>query len=130
MPKFSEQQAEEQLNRDAKAVTEYDLKKVLDKREEIEEKFKGNGPLGRFVADLKLLFSVIHDYLKGEYRRVPFWTIAAIAAALLYVLNPFDLIPDFIPGIGFVDDALIIGACLALIERDLQIYKDWKNKHV
>jgi len=130
MPKFSEQQAEEQLNRDAKAVTEYDLKKVLDKREEIEEKFKGNGPLGRFVADLKLLFSVIQDYLKGEYRRVPFWTIDAIVAALLYVLNPFDLIPDFILGIGFVDDALIIGACLALIERDLQIYKDWKNKHV
>ncbi|MBN1473549.1 MAG: DUF1232 domain-containing protein [Syntrophaceae bacterium] len=127
MPKFSEQQAEEKLNRDAKAVTEYDLKKVVDKREEIEEKFKSNGSLGRFVADLKLLFSIIQDYLKGEYRKVPFWTIAAIVAALLYVLNPFDLIPDFIPGVGFVDDALIIGACLALIEKDLQIYKDWKN---
>lgn len=99
---------------------------MLDKRGEIEEKFKGNGPLGRFVADLKLLFSIIQDYVKGEYRELPFWSIAAIVAALLYVLNPVDLIPDFIPVVGYVDDALVIAACLAMVEQDLHNYKDWK----
>ncbi|HDQ03158.1 MAG TPA: DUF1232 domain-containing protein [Deltaproteobacteria bacterium] len=130
MRKISEKQAEKKLKQDAKAVTANDLKKVLDKRDEIEEKFKSKGPHGRFVEDLKLFFSVIHDYRKGEYRELPFWTVAAIVAALLYVLNPFDLIPDFIPGVGFVDDALVVGACLALIERDLQNYKNWKNKSI
>ena len=99
---------------------------MLDKRGEIEEKFKGNGRLGRFVADLKLLFSIIQDYVKGEYRELPFWSIAAIVAALLYVLNPVDLIPDFIPVVGYVDNALVIAACLAMVEQDLRNYKDWK----
>jgi uncharacterized membrane protein YkvA (DUF1232 family) len=128
MAKVTKKQAEEELERRAKNVTEDDLKKVLDKRDEIEEKLKGNGPLGRFVADFKLLFSIIQDYIKGEYREIPYWSIAAIVAALLYVLNPFDLIPDFIPGVGYVDDALVVAVCLAMVEQDLHDYKEWKKK--
>jgi uncharacterized membrane protein YkvA (DUF1232 family) len=128
MAEVTKQQAEEQLKKGAKTVTEEDLKKVLNKRDEIKEKFKNNGPLGRFVADLKLLFSIIQDYVKGEYRVIPFWSIAAIVAALLYVLNPIDLMPDFIPGVGYVDDTLVVAACLAMVEQDLHNYKDWKMK--
>jgi uncharacterized membrane protein YkvA (DUF1232 family) len=128
--KVSKKQAEEELKKGAKNVTEDDLKKVLDKRDAIEEKFRGDGPLGRFVADLKLLFSIIQDYVKGEYREIPYWSIAAIAAALLYVLNPFDLIPDFIPVVGYVDDAFVVAACLVMVEQDLHDYKKWKKKQV
>ena len=106
-----------------------DLKKVINKGDEIEEKFRGNGSLGRFISDLKLMFSVIQDYISGKYRKVPWWSIAAIVAALLYVLNPIDLIPDFIPGFGYIDDALVVAACLAMVEQDLQNYKDWKKKN-
>lgn len=128
--KVNKKKAEEQLKKNAEKINEDDLKKVLEKRDEIEEKFKSNGPLGRFVADLKLLFSIIQDYIKGDYREVPFWTIAAIAAALLYVLSPIDLIPDVIPGIGYIDDALVVAVCLAMVEQDLHNYKDWKKKQV
>jgi len=129
MAKVTKKQAEAELKKGAKNVTEDDLKKVLDKRDEIEQKFKGNGPLGRFVADMKLLFSIIKDYASGEYRKIPFWSIAAIVAALLYVLSPIDLIPDFIPVIGLVDDALVVAACLAMVEQDMHDYKDWKTKN-
>lgn len=128
MPKVTSKQAEEELKKGARNVTEDDLKKVLERRDEIEEKFKSNGPLGRFVADLKLLFSIMQDYIKGEYRIIPFWSIAAIVAALLYVLSPIDLIPDFIPVVGYLDDALVVAACLAMIEQDLHTYKEWKIK--
>jgi uncharacterized membrane protein YkvA (DUF1232 family) len=128
MSKDTKSQANDVLEEKAKHVTENDIKKILEKREEIEKKFKPNGPLGRFIADLKLLYSIIQDYINGKYREIPFWTIAAIVAALLYVLNPFDLIPDYIPGIGYLDDALIIGACLRMIEQDLHKYKEWKTK--
>ena len=122
----TKKQAEEELKKGAQRITEEDVQRVLDRQAEIEKKFKGDGPLGRFVADAKLMFAVIRDYANGSYRRIPFWTIAAIVAALLYVLSPVDLIPDFIPIIGFVDDALVITVCLALVEQDLQTYKNWK----
>ena len=128
MFKFAKRQAEEKLRKDALMVTEEDLNKVLIKRDQIEEKFKNNGPLRRFFTDLKLLFSVIHDYIKGEYRVIPYWSIAAIVAALLYVLAPIDLITDFIPVVGYIDDALVVAACWAMVERDLYNYKDWKEK--
>lgn len=129
MAEISKQQADEALKNGAKNVTEDDLQKILKKQKEIEDKFKGNGPLGRFVTDLKLLFAIIKDYVNGEYREIPWYSIAAIVAALLYVLSPIDLIPDFIPIVGYVDDALVVAACLAMVETDLHEYKDWKKNN-
>jgi uncharacterized membrane protein YkvA (DUF1232 family) len=129
MAKLTEKQAEEKVRRGAATVTEDQLDEVLRKQREIEEKFKGKGPLGKFFAEVKLLFSLINDYAKGNYREIPWWSIAAVVAALLYVLSPIDAIPDFIPGIGYIDDALVVGACLALIDTDLQNYKAWKMKN-
>jgi len=129
MAKVTKKQAKDALEKGIKNVTEDDLKTVFNKRDEIEEKFKGNGPLGKFIADLKILFSIIQDYISGEYREIPWYSIAAIVAALLYVLNPFDLIPDFIPVVGYVDDALVVAACLVLVRQDLHNYADWKKKN-
>lgn len=128
--KFTKAQAEEELKKGAKKVTEADVKKVLGKQTEIEDKFTSNGSLSKFITDLKLLFAIVRDYCNGVYREVPFWTIAAIVAALLYVLSPIDLIPDFIPFVGYVDDALVVGACLAMVKQDLNNYEEWKSKQV
>ena len=128
MAKVTEKKAKKAVDKGKKKVTEDDAQKVLDKKKEIEEKFKGAGPLGKFVSDLKILFSVVQDYVKGEYREIPWLTIAAIVFALLYVLSPIDLIPDFIPIIGYVDDALVVAACLALVEEDLNKYVEWKKE--
>lgn len=127
MDAVSKERAQEELKKRAKSVSEDDVKKILDKRDEIEQKFKGSGPLGKFIADVKILFSMIQDYWSGNYRKVPWTTIAAAVATLAYVLSPIDLIPDFIPFIGLVDDALVISLCLAAIDSDLQAYAEWKK---
>ncbi len=98
--KISKKEAEEVVKKSAQKITEKDLELVLEKSEEIKKKFESAGPLGRFVEDCKLLMSVTKDYWKRRYKDIPFWSIAAIVAALLYVFNPFDLIPDAIPVIG------------------------------
>lgn len=128
--KVTNAEAQAELHKRAGKVTKGDVEAILAKRDEIEKKFKGNGPLGKFIADIKILFSLIQDYWSGGYREVPWTTIAAAVAALLYVLSPIDLVPDFIPVVGLLDDALVIALCLAAIDSDLQDYVVWKKNQV
>jgi uncharacterized membrane protein YkvA (DUF1232 family) len=73
------------------------------------------------------LIAIVKDYWSGTYRQIPFGVIASIVFTLIYILNPFDLVPDVLPVIGQVDDAAVMGACLMLVEQDLQKYKAWKQ---
>ncbi|MEQ9547831.1 MAG: YkvA family protein [Marinobacter sp.] len=127
MPIFSEKNAEKQLNAEADKVHRDDLEDLLARQRTIEEKVKGSGKLNRFSADIKLMFAMIRDYWNGSYRDVPWKSIAAIAGALVYVLNPLDMIPDLLIGIGFLDDAGVVALCLKLAESDLHRYAAWKE---
>jgi uncharacterized membrane protein YkvA (DUF1232 family) len=111
----------------AEKMTDKDVENVVVKSEDIRKKFAARGPLQRFIEDAKLLIAMIQDYWNKRYRQVPFGTIGAIAFTLIYVLNPFDLVPDVLPIIGEIDDAAVVTACLMLIESDLRKYKDWKD---
>ena len=117
---------EEFVKEGAQKVTEKDIEKVVSKSEEIEKQFSSRGPLKRFIEDSKLLTALVKDYRTGKYRQALYGTVAAVVFALIYVFNPFDLIPDVLPLIGAVDDASVVAACLMLIERDLHKYRDWK----
>lgn len=49
--------------------------------------------------------------------RVAGWVRAAVPLAVLYVISPVDLLPDFIPGIGQVDDVVLMYAAVRLLIR-------------
>ena len=119
---------EEFVKEGAEKVTPKDIEKVVDHSEEINQQFSARGPLKRFISDGRMLMALLRDYRAGNYRGALRGTIAAAAFALIYVLNPFDIVPDVLPFIGAVDDASVIAACLMLIERDLFKYRDWKIK--
>ena len=101
---MTKSQAEQALREGAEKVKPSDVEKVLKKSSEIEKEFERGGPLGQFVDDLQLLISLVRDYWGRRYREIPYLSIAATVAALLYVLNPMDIIPDVIPLVGQVDD--------------------------
>lgn len=80
---------------------------------------------------IPLFVSLVRSYIKKEYRQIPFMSIVTIVAALIYFLSPLDVIPDFIPGLGFVDDATIIAFCFMSFKHDLDKYSNWlKNNDV
>ena len=118
---------EEFVKEGAEKVTEKDVEKVLNKSEEIQKKFSAKGPLARFIEDGQLLIALVKDYWGGAYRQIPYGAIASIVFTLIYVLNPFDLMPDVLPVIGQLDDVAVMGACLILVEQDLHKYKAWKE---
>lgn len=122
-----EKKGEEYVKEGAEKMTPKDIDTVVARSEDIRQKFSARGPLKRFVEDGKVLTALIRDWRAGKYRQALYGTIAAVAFALLYVFNPFDIVPDVLPFLGAVDDATVIGACLMLVERDLKKYRAWKE---
>ena len=87
------------------------------------------GFLARLFQDLKLLIPLIKDYWKGTYRDVSVKSIVIFVVALAYIISPIDLIPDYILGLGQIDDAVILGLSLYFLEKDLRKYKEWKDRN-
>ena len=86
------------------------------------------GLLARLLQNLKLLFLLIRDYFKGTYRDVSFKSIIVFLAGLAYIISPLDLIPDYIPGLGQIDDVALLAFCLYLLEKDLLKYEKWRQE--
>lgn len=90
------------------------------------------GPLGkagllyRLLINLKLIVPLVRDYWTGKYRKIPLLSIIGILFTAFYLINPLDLIPDYLLGIGQIDDVLVLALCVFLLEKDLQDYKRWK----
>ena len=85
------------------------------------------GLAARLIQNLKLLLPLIRDYWKGTYRDVSIKSIVIFLVGLVYIISPIDLIPDYIIGLGQIDDVAILGLSLYFLEKDLLKYKAWKD---
>ena len=81
----------------------------------------------RLIEDLRLLLLLLGDYIKGRYRGISPLSGVIFILAVAYLLIPTDLISDFIPGLGQMDDAAVFLAGLYFLEKDLYRYRDWKE---
>ena len=78
--------------------------------------------------DLILLYRMLKAWTTGDYRAMPWKTIVLGLTAVIYFLNPLDLVPDFIPGIGYLDDAVVLGFVMNSIRKDVSRYQEWEKK--
>lgn len=105
-----------------------DKEKTNNKLDEAYKKaFANKGKLEEVWNYLQLFFSISRDYINGNYSVVPKGSIIAIIGALIYFLSPIDLIPDFIPVIGYIDDIFVLGLVFNQVRSDLEEYEKWKN---
>ncbi|HCA00251.1 MAG TPA: hypothetical protein DEO97_17460, partial [Pseudomonas sp.] len=63
----------------------------------------------------------------GEYRAISPNALVAVVAGLLYFLSPLDAIPDWIPGLGFVDDLAVLGWVMRKWSAELDAFRAWKQ---
>ncbi|CAM3765296.1 YkvA family protein [Mesobacillus thioparans] len=88
---------------------------------------ENKGALAESWDNLQLLFDLVGAWRRGEYRKIPTGSLMTIIAAIIYFVSPIDLIPDFIIGLGIVDDAAVIGFVLKQITNDLEKFRFWKE---
>ncbi|NCC81388.1 MAG: DUF1232 domain-containing protein [Clostridia bacterium] len=86
-----------------------------------------NGPVDDIWANLQVFFDLMKDWIKGNYKNVPLGSIIMITASIIYFLTPFDIIPDFIIGLGYIDDLSIISYTFKQIQNDIDKYQIWKS---
>ncbi|WAJ36227.1 DUF1232 domain-containing protein [Pseudomonas sp. GOM7] len=89
-------------------------------------------PVGaRFAAlreDVQLLRSLCLAWFKGEYRQVSKQALLMAVAALLYFITPLDAIPDWLVGLGFVDDLAVLAWVLNTWRDELQAFRLWREQ--
>jgi len=103
-----------------------DFKKIFDNKSEIIKKATTD-ILSKYKEDIVLWVQMLNDFFHKRYQEIPFATIAATIGVILYLVNPFDLIPDPLFGVGLLDVALLIALNLKFISLDIEKYKKWRQ---
>jgi uncharacterized membrane protein YkvA (DUF1232 family) len=101
---------------------------VASVRERFAEEFAKVRPFlrgGKLAAVRKLARDVasLFELLVDPSFSIPWRTTAAVVFGLAYFLCSFDAIPDVIPVLGFLDDAMVVAEVLYLISDDLKRYQ-------
>ena len=73
------------------------------------------------------LARMIRAWLSGTYRVFPWLTLLVLILVGVYAINPFDLIPDFIPFVGVIDDAAMLGFLVRSVMRDVRKFREWEH---
>ena len=126
---YNERKLKKSLNENkekAKAFLDDD-EKMENLFQEFEKKLRLIPKIGKRASDVAVLLSMLQAYIKKQYTDVSIATILAAVAGLIYVVNPMDIVPEYILGVGVLDDAAIVGIILQAMHMDLNKYKKWQK---
>lgn len=115
---------------DAKANTiYYDDERIMDLINKVKEKIENNEVFTDIIDDIKTAIEMIVDWKNGEYPHLSKNTVIIVIIGFLYLLNPFDIVPDFLK-MGFLDDLIVIVYILKKIKDELKVYRAWKGSQI
>jgi uncharacterized membrane protein YkvA (DUF1232 family) len=104
-----------------------DFERAADVVEQASAKARAKaGNLRSIWGDLQALLRLLRAWANRRYTRVPWGAVVMGLAAVLYLLNPLDLAPDFIPLVGYVDDATVIAFVIRSIQKELDKFREWE----
>ncbi len=87
-----------------------------------------DGNAGKLLgAQLELALACLRDHAAGRCPQIPYFTISLLTAGLAYLVDELDIIPDFLPKIGTLDDALVMAMAFRFAEDGLRRYCTWKE---
>ena len=106
------------------------LKFKLEKAAEKLKKGAVADALGVYLEDLKTLIRMVAAWLSRKYTGLEKQTILYTIVAIIYFVTPTDFVPDFLLGLGFVDDIAVISWVLGIIKEDLVKFKKWESEKI
>lgn len=81
----------------------------------------------KFRTQLYAMARLITSYAEGHYRAISFRTLLTIMSAFIYFLNPLDLVPDAILGVGLIDDLAVLTWVLRSTHEEITKFLQWEK---
>ena len=75
---------------------------------------------------LQTMFRLVKASTSGEYTGVPLSTVLAAIAVFIYFISPIDLIPDFIPVLGLLDDVALVAWFSTTLKHEMDRFHEWE----
>ena len=76
---------------------------------------------------LLAMLRLVRAFCTGKYKKIPWESLISIIVAVAYFASPLDLIPDFLPGIGYLDDAMIVRVVYRSVRAELERFLEWES---
>ena len=104
-----------------------DPEKVALEKDDTLKKIKNASALSDLLDNICTAYDMISDSVTGKYKGVAKSTLALLAGGLAYLALPVDLVPDFIPVAGWMDDAAVLAWIFKRCADEFQKYKEFKR---
>lgn len=85
--------------------------------------------IGKYFVEASVICNMLNDYICKRYTKIPTATVITLLASVLYFVSPIDIIPDFIPLVGHMDDMIVFGFVRDAAKADINKYKKWKKEN-
>lgn len=104
------------------------LRKLVEARGRVSETM-GDIPhnMHLVASQTRLVLELIDDFRDGTYREIPWRKMALLVGAVLYAINPADVIPNFLPLVGTMDDIAVVALVTRVLRKDLMAYCEFKG---
>lgn len=112
---FDEVKKQRALQKAQELADDFDAEKA----KEFAEKHKN----ASWYDDFRALYQMVTD----KDFKISTKTYLTIAGALAYVVLPVDVIPDFIPIVGFIDDAFVLNMVIQNLSEEIERFRNYKN---
>lgn len=104
-----------------------DVRSLKDLGQAVNDKIdKSKEKISDGLDDLYTLLRLLTAYATGEYREIALRSMVAVVAALIYFVNPMDVIPDFVATFGFLDDLTVLAFVIRTFKDEIDKFIAWE----
>lgn len=116
------------LNEKCMQLAPGDVKTLVAQGRTVRARAAALGPeRQRMRRQIDFALTLVEDHAAGRCPQIPYYSVAALAVALFYFTDPMDVIPDWIPGIGTSDDAIVFELAFGMARAGIERYCAWKS---
>lgn len=109
------------------ASTERKLRVLLDKASLKWKQLSQNPTFAQVKYQVEVFIRMIRAHLNKQYNGLSSRSLGLLVLGLFYFALPTDLVPDFIPVIGYVDDVTVLLAIFKSLQSDIERFLEWEN---